>query len=336
MTPANLEYILYELFAGRATPLQKKLIEGWLREPGNEEVYYYYVAKWETEHRQYDPDTPTALSDYEAFIAGRKPFAYQSQSGNQQPVVRQLNSRWVWRIAASILLVAGLWLTRATWAYERYSVPFGQMRAVPLRDGSTVTLNAHSTLRVPRFAALRRMLGRTDREVWLDGEGFFSIARTTDNQRFVVHTSRLDVQVLGTKFNVSTRRGKTEVVLNEGKVQLFTRPGGQEKPRSLLMQPGDLASLTPGDTLFRKTTVKPEVRTAWRTNRLVFDETPLSQVAQQIEDYYGIRVVIGNRELARRELTGTLPNNDLNVVLKTLSVSYNLAVDRQDDRIILR
>lgn len=339
MTPDHLEYILYELFAGRATPLQKKGVEAWLREPGNDEVYYRYVAKWEAEHGQYEPNTAAAQAAYEAFLTDGTPYPMQqlqpiaaSSAGGRASFSLWRNPRWLWSVAASVALLLGVWATRFLWQYERYVVPYGQTRAVRLADGSAVTLNAHSTLRVPRFG-----FGRSDREVWLDGEAYFSVARTTDHRRFVVHTSRLDVRVLGTKFNVSTRRGKTEVVLSEGRVQLLTHPDAHRNAQSLLMKPGEAVALTAGDTALRRTAVSPGVRTsAWQQKRLVFDETPLSQVAQQIEDYYGVKVVLANHALASRELTGTLPNNDLGVVLRTLSVSYNLAVERQRDRIILR
>lgn len=325
MTPANLEYILYELFAGRATPIQKKLIEEWLRKPGNDEVYYRYVARWEADHRQFEPDTPTALAAYQAFMNNGQPYARRTALNQSPTIIRRFNSRWLWSVAASVVLL-GAWLTQPRWAYRHYAVPYGQTETVRLADGSTVWLNAHSTLRVPRFG-----FGQGEREVWLSGEGYFSVARTASRQRFVVHTNALDVQVLGTKFNVNTRRGKTEVVLSEGKVQLVA-----PQARPLTMKPGESVALAERDTAFRKLAVKPETRTAWQERRLVFDETPLSQVAQQIEDYYGVKVVLGSHELARRELTGTLPNNDLTVVLKTLSVSYNLAVERQKDRIVLR
>jgi ferric-dicitrate binding protein FerR (iron transport regulator) len=334
MTPANPEYLLTELFAGRATPLQKKMIEAWLREPGNEEAYYRYVERWEREHAQYAPDTPAALKAYEAFLHQSQPYPRHLPAEVSAGRSRRLGWRTLLSLAASVALLLGLYLTRAQWLYETTVAPYGQTRALRLPDGTTVTLNAHSSLRVRR--AWLDWLGGGDREAWLDGEGYFSVVRTANRRRFVVHTDRLDVRVLGTKFNVNTRRGQTEVVLNEGKVQLLSRPDEAAGVRSLLLKPGEYAALTASDTTFRRGRVRPEAYSSWRENRLVFDETPLSQVAQKIEDYYGVRVILGRRELARRELTGTLPNDDLSVVLQSLSASYNLSVERHDDRIVLR
>ena len=331
MNGPPIERTLYDLFAGRATPLQKKAVEDWLRTDGNADVYYQLLARFEADHAQYEPDTQTASTDYEHFMLGglyprRRPAPVFTVV--RSPVWR--TPRWLMSMAASALLVVSLgYLTRSRWAYERFDAPYGQTRTLQLADGSDVTLNAHSVLRVPRFG-----FGNGGREVWLDGEGYFSVRHTTLDHRFTVHTAELDVRVLGTKFNVSTRSHHTEVILSEGSVQLVQ----PEKPAApLLMKPGEQASLAAGDTAIRRKfiTISDDVG-AYRQRRLVFADTPLSQVAERIQDFYGIRVIVPNRELARRELTGTLPNNDLNVVLRTLSLSYNLAVERQPDRVILK
>lgn len=340
MNGPSIEHTLYDLFAGRATPLQKQAVEEWLRTAENRDVYYQLLARYETEHAQYEPDTARALTNFEQFMAGKAYPRHRVGPRSAGPVFmvsKDENTRWGWAnrrwmlgMAASLLAVVGLgYVTHDRWAYERFEAPFGQTTNVTLADGSDVTLNAHSSLRVPRFG-----FGNSDRHVWLSGEGYFSVRHTTGDHRFTVHTPNLDVQVLGTCFNVNTRSGQTEVVLDEGKVQLV-QPKVPTRP--LTLKPGDQATLAEGDTAFsRKVVALPEQVAAYRQNRLVFTDTPLSQVASAIQNYYGIRVVVSSRELARRELTGTLPNNDLNVVLRSLSVSYNLAVERRTDQVVLR
>ncbi|MBO0930233.1 FecR family protein [Fibrella aquatilis] len=331
MNGPSIERTLYDLFAGRATPLQKKAVEDWLRTDGNMEVYYQLLARFEADHSHYEPNTQVATALYEQFMQGA-PYPRHRPAPvftvSQNPA--WLPPRWLLSMAASLLLVLGLgYLTRGRWAYDRYETPYGQTKTLQLADGSDVTLNAHSSLRVPRFG-----FGNGDREVWLNGEGYFSVRHTTGDHKFIVHTTDLDVRVLGTRFNVSTRSRRTEVVLSEGSVQLV-RPRQPANP--LLMKPGEQATLAEGDTSIRRKLVAlPEEAGAYRQSRLVFADTPLSQVAERIQDFYGVRVLVPNRDLARRELTGTLPNNDLNVVLRTLSLSYNLAVERQPGRVILK
>lgn len=328
-----MERTLQDLFAGRASPLQKKAVEDWLRTPGNLEAYYQCLARYEATHDHYQPDDNAALTDYQAFMRGAA-YPRRQVEAPVRPLPVWRSPRWLMGIAASAVLLLGVgYAGRDRWLYETYTAPFGQTQTFALPDDSEVTLNAHSSLRVPRFG-----FGNADRHVWLGGEGFFSVRHTVNDHAFVVHTADVDVHVLGTRFNVNARAEQTEVVLSEGRVELVQARKTPAAPpaRPLTMQPGEAVSLVKGDTLFRRKVVLPEAVAAYRQNRLVFADTPLSQVAARIQDYYGIRVVVPNRELARRELTGTLPNNDLNVVLRTLSLSYNLAVERRPNQVILR
>ena len=331
--PVSIERILNDLFAGRATPLQKKAVEDWLRDAGNAEKYFQFLARYEATYGQFSPDSASALSDYQSFMnGGLYPRRQADAQVRMLPIWR--NTRWLLSVAASVLVLLGIgYGTAGTWAYQQHTTPYGQTRRLTLPDGSDVTLNANSSVRLLRFG-----FGNADRHVWLTGEAYFSVRHTVNDHAFTVHTDDLDVHVLGTRFNVNSRSGQTEVVLNEGRVELIQpRTGPQVRVQPVMMRPGEAATLAKGDTAFRRRAmVLPDHVAAYRQNKLVFDDTPLSQVAQRIEEYYGIRVVVSNRELARRELTGTLPNNDLSLVLRTLSLSYNLTVDRQPNQVVLR
>jgi ferric-dicitrate binding protein FerR (iron transport regulator) len=212
--------------------------------------------------------------------------------------------------------------------YDVHSTSYGMTKNVLLPDGSEVTLNANSTLKVPKDLATDVL-----REVWLDGEAFFSIAKRPGHIRFTVHTTNLDVEVLGTKFNVNNRRGKTEVVLSEGSVKLVS---SNDASNPLIMKPGDYVSLSKAEPVFMKKAVEPETFTAWQTNKLIFEETPLKIVADKIEDYYGVDVEILDPDVELMQLTGTLPNNDLGIVLRSLQASHNLKIERDGNRITIK
>jgi ferric-dicitrate binding protein FerR (iron transport regulator) len=211
---------------------------------------------------------------------------------------------------------------------RRYRTAYGQTKRVTLPDGSVVTLNANSRLN------LRDTWGLAPpREVWLEGEGFFSVARRADGRKFTVHTDQLTVEVLGTKFNVAQRRNRTTVVLSEGKVKLTANAG---RKQSVLMQPGDHIALAARDTTFNRKTVSPENYTAWTENELFFENAPLPEVLQQVEDYYGVKIILQDTTAAEKRFTSSLPNTNLDVVLKSIAAVYHLEVSRQQDRVILR
>ena len=102
------------------------------------------------------------------------------------------------------------------------------------------------------------------------------------------------------------------------------------------MIPGDLVSLSDKDDVFKKKTVDPTRYSAWRSNLMIFEDAPLSTVVQEIEDYYGIEVEIANAALMKSQLTGTLPNNNLGIVLKSLGASLKISIVREENKIILK
>ena len=114
-----------------------------------------------------------------------------------------------------------VYFSKKLFCIPRYKTAFGETRTVTLTDGSQVTLNANSSLRVPRFG-----FGKRTRDVTLLGEADFSIKHLPDDQRFVVQTDKnFEVVVLGTEFLVNTREKGTKVVLNKGKVRLLYQEG---------------------------------------------------------------------------------------------------------------
>jgi ferric-dicitrate binding protein FerR (iron transport regulator) len=318
---------LYNYFERKATRHEKQLIEEWLKQEGNEEIFYHHLTVWESSHIQLAVDTEKALARYRGILAGDQPDRPIRPARVWNPM-----PRLIWRYsgmaaAVILLLMSAVFYYQNYFIYTTFSTDYGMTRDILLEDGSEIILNANSSLKVPKNLS-------SNREVWLQGEAFFSITKKADKARFIVHTNNLNVEVLGTKFNVSTRRKKTEVVLDEGSVKLTSSLPAVQGP--LMMIPGDLVSLSDRDAGFKKKTVEPAKYSAWRNNLMVFEDAPLSAVAQEIEDYYGIEVEIANAALMKSQLTGTLPNNNLGIVLKSLSASLKVKIVREKNKVILQ
>ena len=326
------ENILYDYFAGRSTSLQKKMIKEWLSDTSNEDVFYHYLAEWETKNPQYEPDKEKGLSNYKAFLVQEEQYPFQSQTPAKSKKFFFFNLK-TFAVAASIALILGttFYFTQDYFFYKTYNTNNQSKETIILPDGSEVILNANSSIKVPNDLKENPL-----REVWLLGEAYFSVAHKPDKTRFIVHTENLNIEVLGTKFNVQNRRGKTEVVLNEGKIKLTSNESGKSEIKSVMMKPNQLVSFAKNDTLLSIKAVKFEIYNAWQNNKLVFKDTKLSEVAHALEDYYGVKIVISDDKINNRQLTGTLPNDDLSVVLKSLAVTHNLEIIQSKDQIIWR
>ncbi len=267
----------------------------------------------------------------------RQTLGLSGQPARPRPIVVQADNRFrEWRkVAAAValfLLAGSVYLFIRGYNQEViYTTSYGNTRKIELPDGSLVTLNGNSTL-----SFFPQWDGKRPREVRLQGEAFFSVVKKpgAGNAKFRVHTSYLDVEVLGTQFNVKERRGHTQVVLNSGKIKLNSNrlPASD----SLIMKPGELVQLSgPRDTLVKKI-VNPEVYSSWRKNVLIFNQTPLSEVATLIEDTYGLKVEFENDAQASKTITGNVPAANVDVLLLALSKSFNFQINREKDLIRLK
>jgi ferric-dicitrate binding protein FerR (iron transport regulator) len=188
-----------------------------------------------------------------------------------------------------------------------------------LPDESIVTLNGNSSIWYESTWKEDK-----DREVHLIGEAFFSVRHKPSHTRFLVHTSQLQVEVLGTKFNVSDRKDKTQVVLLEGKVELtHLKRNNKEK---LLMKPGELVVVSPGERVMAQKIVKPEVYASWKDNELTFDETPLGEIASLLEENYGYQVTFSDAALAQKKFNGVFPADDLSLLFEAISTSFGIKI----------
>lgn len=160
-----------------------------------------------------------------------------------------------------------------------------------LDDGTVIHLNNDTYLIYPEKKDAKT------REVILDGEAYFMVAKDAERQ-FVVHTKQGDVKVYGTEFNVSTREaeGATEVVLVEGSVSVT--PAGGEEQR---ITPGQKATM--GETLVVES-VDVEQYVAWNTGKFNFTDWPLKRIMEILARWYGYEVVFSDPALGDKQLSG--------------------------------
>jgi ferric-dicitrate binding protein FerR (iron transport regulator) len=239
-----------------------------------------------------------------------------------------------WAAAAvTLLMVAGVVL----WAYRygpyrqvKYATGYGRTQTIALPDGSEVVLNANSVLRHPADWQ------PGSREVWLEGEAFFKVRKRTQGRapvRFTVHSGSLRVEVLGTQFTVSGREDRTRVVLSEGSVRLAVPAA--KGTATIVMKPGELVEYQEENGAVDRRTVNAEVYYSWKSNRWVLEDVTLRQVADRIEETYGVPVRIPDPRLARERMTGVLPTESLDKLLRVLSATYGIRVQQQGNQLKL-
>lgn len=211
-----------------------------------------------------------------------------------------------------------------------YATQYGQVKKVVLPDGSTVVINANSSIRLANnWQQTHR------REVWLTGEAYFDVLKKPEwrQKSFVVHAEKLDVEVLGTSFNVHNRRGAVQVMLQSGKVRLYPEA---KRFAAMDMNPRDLVEVDASTQAVRRKVVEPEQYIAWVQEKLIFDDTPVSEITQLLEDTYGVKVVFLDPALPQARFTGALPNKRLDLFLTVLEESLGLSISRSGQTLFIR
>ncbi|MBP6687392.1 MAG: FecR family protein [Lacibacter sp.] len=218
-----------------------------------------------------------------------------------------------------------------------------------LPDGSTVWLNAGSKLDYTR-------IGKSgNREVLLTGEAFFDVVKNP-KRPFIIHTSKIDVKVLGTRFNVKAYPDdKTvETSLVQGSVEVFVknRPGEKYllKPNQKLV----LLNNTETDALPKATTNRNmklpiiaidhltykkndtmAIETSWMQNKLVFENEEFAQVAQKMERWYDVNIQFRRGSLEDELLTGDFRKETLKQALDALRITTDFRYKIEDKTVII-
>jgi len=323
--------LMFDHFAHKASPLQRGMIEEWLKARVHEELYYRWLEEWEATHPQYMVQTESAAERFASFLDENPHDLIVSKEDEDEKNSRTGN-RVLWArllVAGSVALVLALggWLARKDFLYKTYRTAYGEIQTVKLEDGSIVKLNTNSSLSVPRWG-----FAEDSREVFLIGEASFSVTHTHDNQRFVVKTLKdFEVVVLGTEFNLYARKYNSKIVLKKGKVKVRYKENKTSK--EVTMKPGELVTLDRQNKVELRKTKQAQSYSAWEENRFVFEETSLEEVAYLLQENYGLQVEIKGEKLSERVLMGSFKAKNIDELLQTLSELLDINVVRQGNKV---
>ncbi len=251
---------------------------------------------------------------------------YQINSSEDKPVkpiaLRVIN--WYARIAALLLIPLLVYTGIVThrqyaksvaaegWAEMR--APLGARIKFNLPDGSFGWLNSGSTIKYSLNFNQRR-------EVSLNGQAFFVVKHEDDN-KFVVKTSYLDVEVKGTCFDIAAYddEKQIDVTLERGVIVLksdhFCSP--------IEMKPDEQISYNIAKQAITKINVHAQYFSAWKEGKLMLRNASLEELAKQLSRWYNIDVKIQNSQQADFQYRATFEDENLNEVLRLLKISAPL------------
>lgn len=248
--------------------------------------------------------------------------------------VKPGNRRTLWlspmRVAAAVLLLilSGTVLLVVSRQLQRVNIITAQddaNRVVTLPDGSKVYLNENTRLTYSRHFNTR------SRVVKLAGEAYFEV--TADKDRpFSIHAGKACVKVLGTRFNVNAAKNneQVEVFVTSGLVELSDL--GNEENR-VLLHPGSIGLYHQRKVTSRM--AENENCIAWKTGRLTFTDTPISEATAVLNDVYNVNIVITGPGMDTTRINGAYQDNQLETILEVICTQNHLTLAKTGDTIYL-
>lgn len=257
------------------------------------------------------------------------------EPGAKALVARRSGRPWLSGIAAGI---AGIVSVGVAWmvltADPAYQTPVGGLASVPMPDGSKVTLNTNSSVRVA--------VSDHERRVQLDrGEAFFEVAKDP-TRPFVVVAGRQRVIAVGTAFSVRRGEHGIQVAVTEGKVKIEEE--GQHAQRLVTRSGVDTSSLAAGSVarmdgsgvLIEQRAVQDlEQALSWRAGFLTFDDTTLADAVGEFNRYSTRRIVISDPSIGAIRLTGKFESAKYEAFIRLLEDGFSIRAERDGDRIVL-
>ncbi len=216
-------------------------------------------------------------------------------------------------------------------AYNTLKVPYGKKFALILSDETYVHLNSGSTLKYP----VQFQKGKA-REVFLDGEGYFEVAKD-ETHPFIVKTNSLNIKVLGTQFNLSayTDDESVSTVLVEGAVGFFDKNKQFEVSEYPLLVPGYMASWQKQDKKIEIEETDTSLYTGWREGKIIFNHMPFSKIRKKLERNYRVSISNKDKELEKIQFTASFDTETIGQVLEAFGKNYYMKYTIEDNKIYI-
>lgn len=320
-----------EFRTGEPNERGRKAFLGWLKEsPAHMSAYLEIASLWDQsgalevrEKWSLEALLDEAKSDYQNVISLDLP------GGGEARALPQRRHVWIRAagLAASLLLVIGA--AFGTWIYslrDTYSTSVAEQRSVVLSDGSTVELNARSRMRI-RFTEHERHVDL------LDGQALFTVAKNADRP-FVVESRGTLVRAVGTQFDVYSKTSGTTVTVLEGTVAVTPEAAPSQSPPSLINAGQQMVIGAEGRPK-KIHAANPGVATAWTHRELIFDDTPLQDVATEFNRYNRRQLLIRDPSLQAFAIDGVFSSTDPAALVNFLKARPGITVRETDTDIIV-
>lgn len=319
---------------GETSPKEERLLLEWFRSAtSREEILRFYRQRW----------TETPTEELPAEVQGRMFLHIKERLHEiENKQLRVENSTFKPKsffirflpYAATLLLCLGIAVS-AYWHVQKNIPPVreyivsaekGQRAGITLPDGTKVWLNSHTEIRYDCY------YGAKERKVSLNGEAYFEVAKDKEH-RFVVKAGEMEVEALGTSFNVKAYEEDSAFVatLFEGSIK-----AGLGGKNSVILTPDQQVSLHRQSRLLTVgTSENAAYARMWRDNELAFEKEKLEDIAILLNRMYNVQVEFKSNRIKQYRFSGVIKNNSLDNIIEIISLIAPITYESHGDTILL-
>ncbi|MDP4208682.1 MAG: DUF4974 domain-containing protein [Bacteroidota bacterium] len=358
----TLEDIL-QFIEGDADPEISVRVQSWLDADNANQAYLRKIKEaWGSISNLKDFDQSTVDADWANVLAKINEKKAQTIKGKKVNLLHGYN---VW-LRVAVVFILAVFLSGILYilnrhfsigsgeiAYNEIVVPKGQRSQLVLSDGTKIWINAGSKLKFPL-----RFNGKI-REVWLQGEAYFEVAKNP-SKPFFVRTHDLNIKVWGTEFNVKSYEdeGITETTLVKGLVSIQKKDAKGVAAKEVFLKPNHKAIYVNDESVLHPSEkkklrqqlsepiysqeiqlsepIKTDPDVSWIDGKLVFENETFENIMQKIERKYDVRIVLLNEQLKNARFTGVLKNIPVEQTLRALQLTTPFSYSIKDNEIIIK
>jgi transmembrane sensor len=350
--------LLIQYLDGTSDSKAKQTVEDWLKANQNNPVYFSKIKEAWNDLATSGELSDVVSNDWQKILKRIRDIDIVQE---KNLTLHWYQATWI-KIAAVFLLglsiAGGIFISQQKntpgsnknndIVYNELIVPKGQKSQLVLSDGSKIWVNAGSKLRFPN-----RFEGKI-REVWLEGEAFFEVAKNK-SKPFYVYTNDLKIKVLGTVFNVKAYSNDDyiETTLISGLVSLekqhqtrtdkeiFLHPnhkaiylkrkttGAEEEIKKHMAEPLQTKKIMISEP------VSTEQAISWKDGKLVFENETFENVAKKLELRYDVEIQIMDPALKYYKYTGVLKNISIEQAIKALELTAPFNYSIRENKIVI-
>jgi len=303
---------------GEANAEEIRLVDEWLAaNPENGNYYDQLKQVWEKSKliaASSSVDTNAAWNRFQARTQVHK--------------AKSRNSLFL-RVAATVIFVIGaallgIYLNDQYGNTHQMAVSTIEKTLVDtLPDGSVVTLNKKSSISYPK-----KFKGNT-RKIQLKGEAFFNVS-PDKTKPFVIDVKDIQVEVVGTSFNIRENKESTSVIVETGIVKV-TKAGN-----TITLTAGEMMEIIDSGKIINKSKSSDKLYNYYRSKQFVCEDTPLWKLVQVLNEAYGSEIVITRSELKDLKINTTFNDASLDEILSVIHETFLITVTKKDNRILLQ